>query len=83
MKPVRVQIALDAAHAETLQRLAERARTHPDRLAASLLTSALDDAESDPEHLAALLDAIDGAYEAVAAGNADFTEGRYAPLEEL
>lgn len=83
MKAIRVQIDLDAAHAEKLERLAERARTRPERLAASLLATALDDALSDPGHLAALLDAIDGAYEALAEGNADFADGRYGPLETL
>jgi hypothetical protein len=59
----RVNVVLGAGHAEKLRRLAERTHTSPGTLARSLLASALDDADPDPENVAALLDRIPGAME--------------------
>jgi predicted transcriptional regulator len=79
----RVNITLDDEHAAKLQRMAERTHLNPGTLARSLLATAIDDAETDPRSVAALLDSIPGAWERVQEGLADARAGRFIPLEDL
>jgi hypothetical protein len=79
----RFNVLLDDEHAALLHRLAERTHVNPGTIARSLLSTALDQADPSPEHVAALLDAIPGAYESAVAGQADIKAGRLIKLELL
>jgi predicted transcriptional regulator len=79
----RVNVLLDDEHAARLHRLAERTYVNAGTLARSLLSTALDQAEPDPESVTALLDAIPGAHEAALAGVADLRAGRVVQLEDV
>ena len=54
---------LDGASAAKLARLAERTHTQETRLARSLLSHALDEADPDARHVVDLLDSIPGAFD--------------------
>jgi len=82
-RSTRVNVILDAAYAEKLHRIAERAHMSAGTLARSLLSSALDEADPDPKDVTALLDSIDGAWERVQESLADVEAGRVIPLEDL
>jgi predicted transcriptional regulator len=79
----RVNVLLDPEHATLLRRLAERTHLNPGTLARSLLSSALDAADPDPDSVTALLDAIPGAWDDAQAGLADVAAGRVIPLDSL
>jgi len=79
----RVNIVLDAEHSEKLRRLAERTHVAPGTLARALLTTAIEEADPSPRNVTALLDGIEGAFEAVEIGLAEVTEGNVVPLEDL
>jgi predicted transcriptional regulator len=79
----RLNVTLDDEYAEKLRRLAERTHVQEGTLARSLLSSALDEADPDSRHVAALLDGIDGAYERAQAGLEDARAGRTRLLDEL
>lgn len=79
----RVNVLLDDEHAARLHRLAERTYVNAGTLARSLLSTALDQAEPDPDNVTALLDAIPGALESAEAGASDLRTGRVVPLEDL
>jgi len=79
----RFNVLLDDEHAAKLHRLAERTYVNPGTIARSLLSTALDQADPSPEHVAALLDAIPGAYERALAGRAEIEDGRSTKLEDL
>ena len=79
----RVNVVLGKEHAEKLRRLAERTHTSPGTLARSLLTSALDDADPDPENVTALLDRIPGAFERARRGLDEARSGSEIRLEDL
>jgi hypothetical protein len=79
----RFNILLDDEHAARLHALAERTYVNPGTLARSLLSTALDQANPDPETLTALLDAIPGAYESALQGREDARVGRVIRLENL
>lgn len=79
----RVNIVLDAEHSEKLRRLAERTHVAPGTLARALLTTAIEEADPSPRNVTALLDGIDGAFEAVQRALGEVAEGKVVPLEEL
>ena len=79
----RVNIVLDAEHSEKLRRLAERTHVAPGTLARALLTTAIEEADPSPRNVTALLDGIEGAFEAVEIGLAEVAEGNVVPLEDL
>jgi hypothetical protein len=82
-RPVRVNVTLDPEHAEKLSRLAARVHVNEGTLARSLLATALDDADPSPEHIAALLDGIPGAYERARLGVEQAERGETIPLDDL
>lgn len=81
--PTRVNVTLDAQHAEKLRRLAERTHVNEGTLARSLLSSAIDEADPDPRNVTELLDAIPGAYERVQLGLEQARRGDVVPIGDL
>jgi hypothetical protein len=79
----RLNITLDAERAAKLSRLAERVHVTEGTLARSLLATALDEADPDPDHVVALLDAILGAYERAQLGLQQASQGDTIPLVDL
>lgn len=79
----RLNITLDEEQAAKLARLAERVHVHEGTLARSLLSTALDEADPDPENVVAVLDGIDGALERAELGRRQAASGDTIPLDEL
>jgi predicted transcriptional regulator len=79
----RLNVTLDHAYAVKLSKLAERTHVNEGTLARSLLSQALDEADPDPRHAAALLDALPGAFERAKQGLADAKAGRTVDLDDL
>jgi len=79
----RVNIVLDAEHAEKLRRLADRTHVSPGTLARSLLTTAIEEADPSATSVTDLLDGIEGAFERAQQGRREIKEGRYIALEDL
>jgi hypothetical protein len=79
----RLNVTLEAAYAAKLAKLAERTHVNEGTLARSLLTQALDEADPDPRHVAALLDALPGALERAGQGLEDAKAGRTVALDDL
>jgi hypothetical protein len=81
--PSRINVSLDEEYAAKLSRLADRMHVQEGTLAKSLLSSALDGADPDAEHIIALLDAIPGAYARAQEGIAQARRGEGVPLDRL
>ncbi|HUZ88434.1 MAG TPA: hypothetical protein VMU49_01250 [Candidatus Acidoferrales bacterium] len=79
----RLNVTLDQTYAAKLAKLAERTHVNEGTLARSLLSQALDEADPDPRHAAALLDGLPGAFERAQQGLADSNAGRTMSLEDL
>ncbi len=79
----RVNLLLDDEHAIKLHRIAERTYVQPGTLARSLLSTALDQVDPDAATIAAILDAIPGAWERAQEGIADADSNRVVPLDKL
>jgi hypothetical protein len=79
----RFNVQLDERHARKLHALAERIHVNPGTLARSLLTTALEEAAPDPSSIAALLDAIPGAFERAQQGRRETEAGQGIPLDEF
>lgn len=79
----RLNVTLDPAYAAKLSKLAERTHVNEGTLARSLLTQALDEADTDPRHVAALLDGLPGALERAHQGLEDARAGRTIALNDL
>jgi hypothetical protein len=79
----RVNVVLGREHAEKLRRLAERTHTSPGTLARSLLASALDEADPDPENVATLLDHIPGGFDRAQRGLDEARSGAGIPPQDL
>ena len=79
----RLNVTLDPAYATKLAKLAERTHVNEGTLARSLLTQALDEADPDPRHVAALLDGLPGAFERARQGLEDAKAGRTIALDDL
>ncbi len=81
--PSRINVSLDQEYASKLSRLAERMHVQEGTLAKSLLSTALDQADPDAEHIVALLDAIPDAYTRTQEGIAQARRGEGTPLDQL
>lgn len=78
----RLNITLDPDRAAKLARLADRTHIHEGTLARSMLSHAIDEADPDPDHIVALLDGIEGAYEKALLGIEQAERGQSQDLEE-
>jgi len=76
-------VTLDPEYAAKLSRLAERMHVQEGTPAKSLLSTALDGADPDAEHIVDLLDVIPGAYERTQEGIAQARRGEGISLDEL
>ncbi len=83
MQAMRINVTLDGPTAQKLRRLAERTHTHEGTIARSLLTTAIDEADPDPRHVADLLDGIEGALERAQLGLEQAGAGEALPLDEF
>ncbi len=79
----RLNVTLDGERAAKLARLAERTHVQEGTLARSLLSSALDEADADADHVVTLLDGVPGAYERAQLGLRQAAEGDTIPLDDL
>jgi predicted transcriptional regulator len=79
----RFNVTLDPAYATKLAKLAERTHVNEGTLARSLLSQALDEADPDARHVAALLDGLPGALERAHQGVKDAKAGRTMNLDDL
>lgn len=79
----RLNITLDEERAAKLAQLAERTHVQEGTLARSLLSSVLDQAESNPSDLVELLDRVPGAYERAQLGIRQASSGETVPLDRL
>jgi predicted transcriptional regulator len=79
----RINVSLDPEYSQKLSRLADRMHVQEGTLARSLLSTALDGADPDAEHIVGLLDAIPGAHARAQAGLAQARRGEGVPLDEL
>jgi hypothetical protein len=79
----RLNVTLDPAYATKLAKLAERTHVNEGTLARSLLSQALDEADPDPRHVAALLDGLPGALERAHEGLEDARTGRTINLDDF
>src|SRR3954469_18224534 len=78
----RLNLTLDAERAERLKRLAERTHLQEGTLARSLLSAAIDEADTDPRNVVALLDGIAGAYERTQLSRRQVRPGDGSPLDK-
>jgi hypothetical protein len=78
----RINVTLDPEYAAKLSRLAERMHVQEGTLAKSLLSTALDGADPDAEHIVDLLDVIPGADARTQEGIAQ-ARGEGISLDEL
>jgi len=79
----RINVTLDAEHAQRLKRMAEQAHTGEGTLARSLLSRAIDEAEIDGRSMAEILDGIPGVGERLARAREEIARGEGTPLAEL
>lgn len=79
----RLNITLDAEHAQKLARVAERTHVQPGTVARSLLSTALDELDADPRNVVELLDGIPGALDRAHLGRAQAEAGDTIPLDRL
>ena len=79
----RLNVTLDPQRAAKLAQLAERTHVQEGTLARSLLSQALDEADPDPVHVAALLDGVPGAFERARLGLKQAGARRTVTLDEL
>jgi hypothetical protein len=79
----RVNVTLDPEHDAKLTQLAERTHLEKGTLARALLLAAIDEADPEPRHVAALLDGIPGAWERAMDNLASAREGETIPLGQL
>jgi hypothetical protein len=79
----RLNITLDQERAAKLSRLAARVHVTEGTLARSLLSTAIDEADPDPDDVVALLDGIPGAYVRAQLGLQQDADGNTIPLADL
>lgn len=79
----RVNVTLDAEHADKLSRLAARVHLNEGTLARSLLSAAIDEVDPDPDDVVRLLDGIAGAWERARLGRRQAASGDTVDLDEL
>lgn len=79
----RLNLTLETQYAEKLARLADRAHVPEGTLARSLLSSALDEADPDPESVTEILEGIPGALERAELGRTQAGSGQGIDLDQL
>jgi predicted transcriptional regulator len=79
----RINVVLDEEHAAKLQDMAGRMYLQPGTIARSLLSTAIDQVDSEAATITAILDAIPGAWERTQEGLGDAKAGRLVPLDQL
>ena len=79
----RLNVTLDSARAHKLARLAERTNVQEGTLARSLLASAIDEIDPDPDNVLDLLDSIPGAFERAQIGRRQAEAGETVTLDDL
>lgn len=79
----RINVSLDPEYSEKLSRLADRMHVQEGTLAKSLLSSALDGADPEAEHIVSLLGSLPGALDRTREGIEQATRGEGVPLSEL
>jgi len=83
MSTQRLNISLDDERAAKLSRLAARVHVAEGTLARSLLSTAIDDADPDPDNIVDVLEGIDGAFERAQLGQRQAVEGNTVALDQL
>lgn len=83
MASPRLNITLDEERATKLARLAARVHVNEGTLARSLLSTAIDEADPDPDNVVAVLEGIDGAFERAQLGRRQAASGETMPLDDL
>lgn len=83
MASQRLNITLDQEHASKLARLASRVHVNEGTLARSLLASAIDDADPNPQTVVTVLDGIDGAWDRAQLGRRQAGAGDTVGLDDL
>ena len=78
----RLNITLDAVRAAKLSRLASRTHVQEGTLARSWLSTAIDDADPDPQVVTDVLDAIPGAWTRAKLGRAQARRGDSRSLDD-
>ena len=79
----RINVVLDEEHAAKLNEMAARTYVQPGTIARSLLSTAIDQADTEAVTITAILDSIPGAWERTQEGLADVRAGRVVPLDRL
>ncbi len=79
----RINVMLDEEHAAKLQDMAGRLFLQPGTVARSLLSTAIDQVDSEAATITAILGGIPGAWERTQEGLADADAGRVVPLDQL
>lgn len=82
-RALRVNVTLDPEHDAKLTRLAERTHLEKGTLARSLLLQAIDEADTEPRNVVALLDGIPGAWERAMENLASARRGETIALDQL
>ena len=80
---VRINVTLDAEHAQRLKRMAEQAYAAEGTLARSLLSRAIDDAEVDGRTMVEILNGIPGTAQRLVQARDELKRGEGIPLDEL
>jgi hypothetical protein len=75
----RINVVLDDEHAARLSRM----YVQPGTIARSLLSTAIDQVDTEAATITAILDAIPGAWERTQEGLADVKANRVVPLDQL
>ncbi|MDQ4145387.1 MAG: hypothetical protein M3198_16925 [Actinomycetota bacterium] len=83
MAPRRLNITLDGERAAKLEQLARRVHVNEGTLARSLLSTAIDQADPDPDTVVAVLDGIEGAFERAEVGRRQTASGDTISLDAL
>lgn len=79
----RINVVLDDEHAARLSQMAARMYVQPGTIARSLLSTAIDQADTEATTITAILDAIPGAWERTQEGLADVKANRVVPLDQF
>jgi hypothetical protein len=83
MAAKRVNVTLDAEYAEKLSRIARRAHVSEGTLARSFLSTAIDQADPDPQAVTELLLGIPGFIGGLGQAEREVERGEAVPLDDL
>ena len=79
----RINVVLDDEHAARLNEMAARMYVQPGTIARSLLSTAIDQVDTEATTITAILEAIPGAWERTQEGLADLKANRVVALDQL